>query len=90
VTKLLKALKQDFIDEGEDNEQGFQSTTDICDHLNKDKEAPWADFKKEMTPELLARHLARYKVKSQRVMVNGQRDRGFPWKKLEPIFNRYL
>src|SRR5215469_361249 len=29
VTKLLQALKQDFVDLGEDHDQGFQITTEI-------------------------------------------------------------
>jgi hypothetical protein len=90
ATKLLKALKQDFIDEGEDHEKGFQITTDICDHLNNDKEAPWANFKNQMTPELLAKYLGRYKVKSEQIMLNGNRVRGFYWRKLKPVFDRYL
>jgi hypothetical protein len=90
ATKLLKALKQDFIDQGEDHEQGFQITTDICDHLNNDKEAPWADFKNQMTPELLAKNLSRYKVKSDRITLNNQKLRGFHWKQLKPVFDRYL
>jgi len=90
ATKLLRALKQDFIDQDETDADGFQLTTDICDHLNKDKEAPWADFKNGMTPEILARNLGRHKVKSDRVMHEGNRVRGFYWQKLKPIFDRYL
>jgi putative DNA primase/helicase len=93
VTKLLQALKQDFVDHGEDRDQGFQITTEICEHLNKDKEAPWADltkFKNQMTPELLAKNLSPYKVKSEQVTLNGDRVRGFHWRKLKPIFDRYL
>jgi hypothetical protein len=90
ATKLLKALKQDFIDEREDHDQGFQITTNICDHLNNDKEAPWANFKNQMTPELLAKYLGRYKIKSEQIMFSGNRVRGFYWKKLKPILDRYL
>jgi hypothetical protein len=89
-TKLLKALKQDFVDEGEDHDQGFQMTGDICTHLNTDSEAPWANFKNQMTPELLAKNLARYKIKSERPTINGTQVRGFYWNKLKPIFDRYL
>jgi hypothetical protein len=90
TTKLLRALKQDFIDQGETGPDGFQITTDICDHLNQDNEAPWANFRNGLTPETLARNLAEYKVKSERIMHGGNRVRGFYWQKLSPIFDRYL
>ena len=45
ATKLLRSLKQDFLDQGETGPDGFQFTTDICGHLNQDDEAPWASFK---------------------------------------------
>jgi hypothetical protein len=90
VTKLLRALKEDFVDQGETGPDGFQVTDDICDHLNQDKEAPWANFKNKLTPELLAKNLRRYKLKSERIMLNGNRVRGFYWAKLEPVFDRYL
>src|SRR5262249_33759941 len=61
ATKVLRYLKEDFVEKEEAIEKGFQITTDICDHLNQDKEAPWADFKNGMTPELLARVLRPYK-----------------------------
>src|SRR5271165_752060 len=75
--KVLRALKQDFEDEGENHDQGFQITGDICNHLNADNEAPWANFKNQMTPELLAKTLAIYKVKSDKIRVNGPQVRGF-------------
>jgi hypothetical protein len=43
-----------------------------------------------MTPELLAKNLARYKVKSEQITHQGKRVRGFYWRKLKPIFDRYL
>jgi Protein of unknown function (DUF3631)/Domain of unknown function (DUF3854) len=90
LTKLLRALKQDFEDQGENHDQGFQLTGDICDHLNRDKEAPWANLKNQMTPEMLARNLSRHKIKSERITLNGQQVRGFYWKKLKPVFDRFL
>jgi putative DNA primase/helicase len=92
ITVLLRALKQDFEDYAEDHPDGFQTTTDICDHLNLDKEAPWhgSKYKNGMTEELLASRLRRYKVKSDRPFLNGKKVRGFYWSKLNPIFDRYL
>ena len=90
ATKLLKALKQDFENEGEAHDQGFQLTTNICEHLNQDREAPWANFKNQMTAELLAKNLRRYKVQSEQITLNSKQVRGFYWKKLQPIFDRYL
>jgi hypothetical protein len=92
ATILLRTLKQDFEDQGENHSSGFQSTTDICEHLNQDKEAPWqgAKFKNGMTEELLARRLHPYKVKSDRPFINGKKVRGFYWSKLNPVFERYL
>jgi hypothetical protein len=90
TTKLLKALKEDFEDKGENHDQGFQLSGDICTHLNAYTEAPWANLQNQMTPELLARNLGRYKVKSEQITLNGNRVRGFRWLKLEPIFARYL
>jgi len=99
TTKLLRSLKQDFIDEQEAQAGGFQITTDICDHLNQDNEAPWASFKNKLTPELLAKTLRRYKVKSEQTTTNiptpsgqviSKRVRGLYWAKLEPVFDRYL
>ena len=90
ITKLLRALKEDFEEQGETHANGFQLTTDICDHLNQDTEAPWANLKNQMTPELLAKNLSRYPVKSDRITLNGQKVRGFHWKKLKPVFDGYL
>ena len=78
------------MDQGETGSDGFQITTDICDHLNQDKEAPWASFKNQLTPELLARKLRPYKVKSEQPTINGKQVRGFYWSKLKPVFDRYL
>jgi putative DNA primase/helicase len=90
ATKLLRSLKQDFMDEDETGPDGFQISTDICIHLNQDNEAPWASFKNQLTPELLAKNLRRYKIKSEQVTRNGKRVRGFYWAKLDPVFDRYL
>jgi hypothetical protein len=90
ITKLLRALKEDFEEQGETHANGFQLTTDICDHLNQDTEAPWANLKNQMTPELLAKNLSRYPVKSDRITLNNQKVRGFHWKKLKPVFDGYL
>jgi len=91
ATKLLRALKEDFEEHHLDHVGGFQLSTDICDHLNNDTEAPWANtakFKNKMTPELLAKKLAPYKIKSERPDHDGPR--GFYWHKLKPVFDRYL
>jgi hypothetical protein len=90
--KLLRALQEDFLNENQNGATGFEGSEDICTHLNEDKEAPWAGskFRKGMTPELLAKNLARYKVKSERITLGGQKVRGFHWKHLKPIFDRYL
>jgi hypothetical protein len=91
TTKLLRALKQDFEDQKQANSLGFQSTNDICDHLNQDDEAPWKNFKNGLTAELLANKLRAYKLKSEQITNSaGQRQRGFWWKKLNPVFDRYL
>jgi putative DNA primase/helicase len=90
TTKLLRALKKDFEDNGQAHPSGFQSTADICEHLNQDDEAPWANFKKQLTVELLAAKLRPYKLKSERPVIGGQRERGFYRKKLQPVFDRYL
>jgi hypothetical protein len=90
ATKVLRALRQDFIDDRETDDDGFQITTDICDHFNQDKEAPWAHFKNGMTAELLARTLSPYKIKSDRTTHEGKQVRGYYWRKLKPVFDRYL
>jgi len=89
-TAILRAVKKAFENANENTPSGFLSTADICAELNSDDEAPWADFRNKMTKELLARNLRPFKVKSEQVTVGGQRQRGFFWKKLEPVFNRYL
>jgi len=43
-----------------------------------------------MTAELLARSLRPYKVKSERIIIGGTRKRGFVWRELDPVLNRYL
>jgi hypothetical protein len=92
TTKLLRALKKDFEDQNQNSDHGFQSTQDICTHLNQDKEAPWnsAKYKNGITDELLARRLSPYHVKSEQPTIAGKRQRGFWWKKLKPVFDRYL
>jgi hypothetical protein len=77
------------MDQGQTGDHGFQTTTDICDHLNQDNEAPWTSFKNQLTPELLAKNLRRYKLKSEQPTA-GNRKRGFYWAKLKPVFDRYL
>jgi hypothetical protein len=91
-SKLLRALKEDFETNQQAHASGFQATTDICDHLNQDKEAPWhgPKYKNGMTEELLASRLRRYKIKSDRPTINNKQVRGFCWSKLEPVFDRYL
>jgi putative DNA primase/helicase len=90
TTKLLRSLKQDFIDEAEDHIGWWEFTNDICAHLNQANEAPWANYKNQLTPELLAKTLRRYKLKSQQETINGRRGRGFYWENLQPVFDRYL
>jgi Protein of unknown function (DUF3631) len=89
-TKLLQSLKQIFEDKGENHKIGALFTSDIIIELNSDDEAPWQRLKDRMTAELLARSLRPYKVKSERIPIGGKRKRGFLWRELDPVLNRYL
>jgi putative DNA primase/helicase len=67
-TYLLDSLRKLYREHGELTEDGFMGSDAIVDALNQDKEAPWyTKNDKGLTPEALARHLKRYKVKPDKV-----------------------
>jgi hypothetical protein len=78
------------VDDKENRKDGFVSTVDICERLNGDGEAPWQRNKDKMTPELLARILRPYRIKSERRTLEEKKVRGLSWEKLQPIFSRWL
>ena len=84
--RLLTALRTIFTPDVD-----FLQTEDIIGTLNKDLEAPWADWKNKMTPEKLGRILKEYRVKpEQRRKGPGIRHRGYSRNGLLPVFDRYL
>jgi hypothetical protein len=72
----------------------FLPTDDIINHLNDDKEAPWADWhkgdKKGLTPHKLSSILKPFKVKSDYPRVDGKRIHGYWLKDFKPAFDGYL
>lgn len=83
--KLLGALQAIFKPGVE-----FIPTAELIEILNKDKEAPWADWKNGMTPERLGRTLRAFKVKSEQLQKDGERHRGYFRQALHPVLDRYL
>lgn len=83
--KLLGALQAIFKPGVE-----FLPTAELIEILNKDKEAPWADWKNGMTAERLGRTLRDFKVKSEQLQKDGERHRGYFRQALHPVLDRYL
>lgn len=81
---LLKELQQMF--SGAD----FFPTDEILEALNKNKEAPWADWKHQMTAEKLAKILRSFGVKPKQKRSGGDPVRGYLKEDLKPVFDRYL
>jgi Protein of unknown function (DUF3631)/Domain of unknown function (DUF3854) len=71
-------------------------TDDLATELNKDKEAPWADWKNGLTVHKLGRILTDYGVKSVQRRHRGEAKRGYlrddegGIKGLNSVFDRYL
>jgi hypothetical protein len=84
---LLVQLRTLFEEERTD----FLPTDKIIEHLNADKELPFAEFRngKGITAEKLKSMLSRYGVKPDR-QTTGKRERGYKLCDLQPIFDRYL
>ncbi|MBV8484638.1 MAG: DUF3631 domain-containing protein [Verrucomicrobia bacterium] len=68
----------------------FFPTDEILEALNKNKEAPWADWKHQMTAEKLAKILLPFGVKPRQKRHRGDPVRGYNKQDLKPVFERYL
>jgi uncharacterized protein DUF3631/uncharacterized protein DUF3854 len=85
--QLLLALNELF------RADPFVPTDKILEALNRDKEAPWADWKNGLTAEKLAKTLKSFGVKSRQFQKDGSRHRGYfreGDKGLQHVFDRYL
>jgi hypothetical protein len=68
ATSLLAALRRIYRESHEDNTEGWLSSEQLVELLNKDKEAPWyARSDKGITMQTLSNRLKRYRVKSDRI-----------------------
>ena len=68
----------------------FLPTDEILEALNKNKEAPWTDWKHQMTAEKLAKILRSFGVKPKQKRRGGKPVRGYLKEDLKPVFDRYL
>jgi putative DNA primase/helicase len=72
----------------------FLSSEDIITHLNLDKEAPWADWKKGeqkgITTKRLSSILKPFKIKSEEPRIDGKRARGYWLESFKDAFESYL
>jgi DNA polymerase I-like protein with 3'-5' exonuclease and polymerase domains len=81
--EILYRLKPFFIEQWPLLPEDFKflPTEEILAHLNADKEAPWADWKKGdsvgLSAEKLAKELKVFKIKSDRPKYGGVRPRGY-------------
>jgi hypothetical protein len=91
VTTLLSAIRKIYGDANESGPTGFLATNQILAELNKDKEAPWADWRNGdgISAEKLSRYLRGFGIKSHQTTTVPQ-VRGYSYRDLEPVFNRYL
>jgi hypothetical protein len=90
---LIRSLQR--IVRGSPQEKLFPAD-DLATELNKDKEAPWADWKNGLTVHKLGRILTDYGVKSVQRRHKGEPKRGYlrddegAIKGLNSVFERYL
>ena len=74
--------------------EAFLQTSDIITHLNCDKEAPWADWKKGdsigITAHKLGRILKPFKIKSDQPQISNTHIRGYWLKDFKVAFESYL
>jgi hypothetical protein len=77
-TELLDALAKIYR-EAVLEPDGFLKTAFIVEELNKDKEAPWSDWKNGMTAHRLGKLLREFKVKSKRPRHGGPKESGYYW-----------
>src|SRR5262249_55201310 len=75
-TELLEALAKIY-DEAVQEPDGFLKTAFIVEQLNKDKEAPWSEWKNGMTAHRLGKLLREFKVKSKRARHGGPKESGY-------------
>lgn len=90
-TAVLAGVKRIFEEEEENNDKGFLSTAQIIEALNKDDQAPWADWNKGsgISAKKLGSVLRKFDVHPFKTTTKPQ-VRGYRFCDLSPVFQRYL
>jgi len=90
----IRAFFREQAQKYSEQDTAFVPSDDIVEHLNLDKEAPWADWqrgdKHGMTTTRLAGLLKPFEIKSDRPMIDGKRAHGYWVKDFDPVFEAYL
>ena len=75
-------------------EEKFYFSHEVVAALNRDKEAPWADWKKGeqkgITTKRLSSILKPFKIKSEEPRIDGKRARGYWLESFKDAFESYL
>jgi Protein of unknown function (DUF3631) len=83
---VLSEVQRIFRGKGEE----VLPTGEIITGLNRNEEAPWADWTKGMTAKKLGGILKGFGVQPGRHRKDGDQKRGYALEELKPVFERYL
>jgi len=91
LQRIYQQVQADHPELFKDNDL-FIGTTELLGHLNSDKEAPWADWRKGegLSAEKLKSLLQPFGVASVQKRGEGKRTRGYFVSQFQPLFERYV
>ena len=94
LSSLRTIFKERNLDQPDTRELTLESSV-ICEELNEDPQAPWADWgkgkdNKGITQKKLAAELRKFQIKPFQTRVNFKQVRGYRWIDLEKCFSQYL
>jgi putative DNA primase/helicase len=93
IRDVFKEKRNELLFSKRDNKK-LLPTFKILDHLNSDKEAPWADWgkgdDKGLTTHKLASMLKPFKIKSAQRQINGMHCHGYFLEDFKEAFESYL
>jgi thymidylate synthase len=92
VTRLLVALRNIYQERGMTEMDDFLKSEDLVQTLNEDKEAPWSDWRNGsgISEKKLANVLKPFKVKSEQHQSDQDRGKGYWFRDLKKVLERYL
>jgi len=92
VIALLLSLRDLFRQRDKTNDDGFLATEEILKALNFNKEAPWADWNKGngISAKKLKSLVKSFDIKPVQIQREEDRPRGYRFRDLRPVFERYL